>query len=237
MTRRAVIQVGLFAAIVAAAVGAFYFGPRARKSALPVRPDEAVVLVPHLQGVITLDGDVDDSGWLGPLAHSGPFVGTNGDIAHPFSQASITWGDGVLYVSLYAADEDIRVAAENEADVWKDDSFHVVFDDGKNERIFDVSAKGKIADATRPSRFAVPGDRPPANLAWESGAHASAEMDGTANQPSDDDEEWVIEMAIPLSSLYAEILASVCRWPCIGAIHRKMGREPARRGESAPPSF
>lgn len=159
-----------------------------------------MLAVPHVQGAITLDGDVDDPGWLGPVAQSGPFSDKNGDIAKPYSTARLTWGDGELYLSLYAADQDIRAVAENGGEIWKDDSFHVVFDDGTNERIFDVSAKAKLATSTRPSRFSKPGDRPPAT-AWESGAHASPEVDGTPNRPDDDDEEWVIEMAIPLSSL------------------------------------
>ncbi|MGH7282962.1 MAG: sugar-binding protein [Polyangiaceae bacterium] len=159
-----------------------------------------MLLVPHVQGAITLDGDLDDPGWLGPVAHSGAFSDKTGDIAKPYSAARFAWGDGELYVSLYAADQDIRAVAENPADVWKDDSFHVVFDDGANERIFDVSAKAKLATSTRPSRFAMKGDRPAAS-AWESGAHASVELDGTPNKSDDNDEEWNIEMAIPLSSL------------------------------------
>ena len=171
-----------------------------KKNPLPVRAGEVVLTVPHVQGAITLDGDLDDPGWLGPIARSGPFSDKKGDIARPYSEASFTWGDGELYVSLYAADQDIRAVAENPADVWKDDSFHIVFDDGTNERIFDVSAKAKLAASTRVSRFAMPGDRP-ASKTWESGAHVSPEIDGTPNEPDDDDEEWVIEMAIPLSSL------------------------------------
>ena len=200
MNRSRLIRLGVVALVFIAAFGGFCLRRAHRKNPLPAREGEVVLAVPHMQGVITLDGDLDDSGWLGPLARSGPFADKNGDIARPYSEARFTWGDGELYVSLYAADQDIRAVAENPSDVWKDDSFHLVFDDGTKERIFDVSAKAKLATSTRPSRFAMKGDRPAA-VAWDSGAHASTEIDGTPNKPDDDDEEWVIEMAIPLSSL------------------------------------
>lgn len=205
MTRSAKLHVAVVAAlaVVIAAVVAITLRAK-KKKALPPQPNETVVVVPHVVGAITLDGDLDDSGWLGPLAHSGPFVDKNGDIAKPFSEARVTWGDGVLYVSLYAADEDIRAKAEAESDVKNDDSFHLVLDDGTNERIFDVGANAAMADATRPSRFAKPGERPPPDPSWSSGAHASREIDGTPNQPADMDEEWAVEMAIPLESLGLE---------------------------------
>jgi hypothetical protein len=33
------------------------------------------------------------------------------------------------------------------------------------------------------------------------GARAAVDLDGTTNDPSDEDEEWVVEAAIPLASL------------------------------------
>jgi hypothetical protein len=187
---------------IAAAVGM-----RARNAhavqALPSRDGETDLIVPHVQGTISLDGDLDDSGWLGPIAHTGAFVDKNGVGAKPYSEARVTWGDGVLYLSFYAADEDIRANVKDpDGEVWRDDSFHFVFDDGKNERIFDASVNAVVSDATRPSLiFSKTTKRPPLDFSWQSGAFISRELDGTINDASDDDEEWALEVAIPLEAI------------------------------------
>jgi Carbohydrate family 9 binding domain-like len=156
--------------------------------------------VPHAKGNIMLDGDMDDPGWLGPIARTNAFIGEDGvNPARPYSDTRLVWGDGHLYLALYAADEDIRAThAEPDGPIWIDDSFHLLFDHGGAERVFDVSPLGVLTDATR---SAAPGLVKPFDYTWESGAHISKELDGTLNDPSDDDEEWVIEMAIPFEAL------------------------------------
>ena len=195
----------LICALVAsgAVSGATFRAWRAREAApkLPVVAGEVELRVPHVRGSITLDGDLDDSGWLGPIAHTGAFVDKNGVDARPHSEARLAWGDGVLYLSFYAADEDIRGAVhEPDGKLWQDDSFHFVIDDGKNERSFDASVLGVLTDATRPSKAGKTGGAP-FDSSWQSGAHVSREIDGTINDPSDDDEEWALELAIPLESI------------------------------------
>ena len=183
------------------------FGVRARGrhpvQSLPSRDGETELVIPHVKGSISLDGDLDDSGWLGPIAHTGAFVDKNGAGAKPYSEARVTWGDGVLYLSFYAADEDIRASVkDSNGEVWRDDSFHFVFDDGKNERIFDASVNAVMRDGTRPSMvFSKSASRPPVDFSWQSGASISRELDGTLNDASDDDEEWALEIAIPLESI------------------------------------
>lgn len=191
---------------VAASAIALLFAMHAHRAAVasPLKVIDATELVvPHLTGGITLDGDLDDSGWLGAVARTGGFVDKIGNIGRPYSEARFTWGDDVLYLSLYAADEDIRAnVTAGDGPVWRDDSFHFVFDDGINERIFDVSVAAVVADGTRisASRFDG-GARPTTDFTWASGAHVSREIDGTLNDASDDDEEWALEIAIPLQSI------------------------------------
>lgn len=194
------------AAVVAVVLVAFVVRARVahqRTSAIPMTADQVELAVPHVMGSITLDGDLDDSGWLGPVARTGAFVDKNAGPARPYSEARLTWGDGVLYLSLYAADEDIRSSVTAaDGPVWRDDDFHFVFDNGTDERIFDVSVGAVIADGTRVSASAVDGGaRPPTDFAWTSGAHVSREIDGTINDASDNDEEWALEIAIPLQAI------------------------------------
>ena len=151
--------------------------------------------VPHAAGPIVLDGDMDDPGWRKATARTNAFVDANGDAAHPYSDARLVWGDGHLYVALYAADEDIRgTQAGADTPLWMEDAFQLLFADGTAERSIDVSPLGTVTDALR-------GGTGPFDYAWQSGAHVSRELDGTLNRPDDDDEEWVIEMAIPFESL------------------------------------
>lgn len=158
--------------------------------------------VPHAKGAIVLDGDMDDPGWLRESARTNAFTGADGEPARPYSDARFVYGDGVLYVGLYAADEDIRAKQEGlDAPVWTDDSFHLVFTDGTTEHSFDLSPTGTLADGERKVGSVGPGGTHPFDFRWNSGAHVSHEMDGTLNHPGDDDEEWLIEMAIPLDAL------------------------------------
>ncbi len=199
MTRARLLRVLLVAACCA--VLGFVFGRYHRASLRshgPPWPGATQVHVPHLRGVITLDGDTDDSGWRGPTLRTGAFVGQDGVTAvHPHSEARIVWGDGFLYLNLYAADEDIRAIGRTPDSLAEgEDVFHLIFTDATTERVFDINPLGVITDGIRPR-----GTSEAPDLSWNSHAHVSHELDGTPNLPTDDDEEWVLEMAIPLESL------------------------------------
>ncbi|HEY2516056.1 MAG TPA: hypothetical protein VGI39_34530, partial [Polyangiaceae bacterium] len=99
---------------VAALLGALgLFGARLglgqeREARFTPRPGAPTLHVPHASGGITLDGDTDDAAWQREVARTGAFDGTDGLPARPHSEARFVWGDGMLYVLLYAADQDIR---------------------------------------------------------------------------------------------------------------------------------
>jgi hypothetical protein len=161
--------------------------------------DGALVLrVPHAEGNIVLDGDMDDPGWIRQSARTHALLGPDGvTAARPYSEGRFVWGDGFLYVGLYAADEDLHAqGSQHDVPVEGDDTFHLVFSDGKIDRVLDFNPMGILTDGTRPA-----GSDAPLDLAWESGAHVSYEVDGTINKSTDHDEEWVIEMAIPFEAL------------------------------------
>ncbi len=141
--------------------------------------------VPHAGGTILLDGDTDDPGWRADTARTKGFVTEDGLPARPYSDARIAWADGHLYLALYAADEDIRDT----------DSFHLELSAGSWKRTIDVNAFGILTDGQRVNGKELP---------WKSGAHVSHELDGTPNDDHDDDEEWVLEMAIPFESMELE---------------------------------
>jgi hypothetical protein len=98
------------------------------------------------------------------------------------------WGEGHLYVLLYAADDDIRTEG---------DAFRLRFSRAGVDYAIEVSAGGIVRDAARDAH----GDLFPA---WRSGAHVSREIDGTPDDARDTDEEWSLEVALPLASLGME---------------------------------
>jgi hypothetical protein len=163
-------------------------------------PDH-VLHVPHAPGAILLDGDTDDRGWTGspPPARTRDFELSNGAPARPFSEVRTVWGDGYLYLCLYAADEDIESrTTEADGPLWLDDAFRVVFTRGDIEYAIEVSPAAVVTDSIR---HRTAGNWSPWDYGWSSGVHVSKEMDGTLNNPNNMDEEWVIEMAVPFASL------------------------------------
>ena len=160
---------------------------------------EAVLVVPHATRPIVLDGQLTDPAWLEEAVRTGPFVESSGSLlAHQYSEARFLWADGQLYVGLYASDEDIRATHEaQDSQVWRDDSFRLAFDDGPREYLFDVSPLGAVADGLRVKTNAKAGF----DYTWSSKVRVAHELEGTVNDPSNNDEEWVVELAIPLASL------------------------------------
>jgi Carbohydrate family 9 binding domain-like len=187
---------------VGAAFGARWVRPAHANGRLPTGASALELPVTHAQGSITLDGDTDDPGWQGAVARTGGFVDADGALARPHTEAKVAWGDGYLYVELYAADQDIHASHEvADGPVWESDSFHLVFSDGTTEHSFDVSPLGTLTDGERKVAVAAPGSPRPFDYRWNSGAHVSHELDGTPDRSGDEDEEWVIEMAIPFDAL------------------------------------
>lgn len=159
------------AAALALGIGAWRGRP------VPAAPVPAVVaghelVVPDVDGALELDGELGDAIWLGDIARTGAFLDASGAPARPYSDARVVSARGQLIVALYAADEDIRTTGPLR------DVFHVTI----GGATFDVSATGEL-------RGAPPGTR------------IGHDLDGTVDDPSDDDEEWVTELAIPLAAL------------------------------------
>src|SRR5262249_55123811 len=104
--------------------------------------NERLLHVPHMPGSITLDGDTDDPGWTsqpGP-GRTGDFEFDNGALGRPFSEVRLVWGDGFLYLSLYASDENIQTRThEPDGPLWLDDAFRVVFSQDGVEYAIEVS--------------------------------------------------------------------------------------------------
>jgi hypothetical protein len=181
----------------------------------PGAAGQAVVValrVPHVSVPIKLDGELNEPPWNAVAARTGPFVDATGGEARPYSEGRFLWDDENLYVGLYAADDNIRaVVTAHDGPVWTDDAFALHFTleaplgaaftpgspvgaPSSPTYAFDISAAGVVTDAKR-----VAGSRD--DTSWESGIKVGVDRDGTLNDPKDEDEEWVVEAALPLRSL------------------------------------
>jgi hypothetical protein len=165
------------------------------------QPAVQALRVPHIKDAMKLDGELNEPVWNAVAARTGPFVDAShlgGGEARPYSDARFLWDDENLYMGLYAADQDIRATVTaHDGPVWIDDSFNLHFTpEGPSSPTyaFDISASGVVTDV---KRAAGSKDDP----SWESGIKVGVDRDGTLNDTHDDDEEWVIEAAVPLRSM------------------------------------
>jgi hypothetical protein len=169
-------------------------------TATPASASETVLQVPETTSGIVLDGELSETEWQRAAGRTGAFVTQVNAVApvaaRPYSEARFAQNSMVLYIALYASDEDIEEAQGASGDGQdagvRDDAFHLQLSDFSDR---------KLEIEVRPScKTAVRG-------AGEGGIRAdlqaACEVDGTANDPNDDDEEWSVELAIRKSDLVA----------------------------------
>jgi hypothetical protein len=142
-------------------------------------------VVPWVEQAPKIDGELNEPFWNAISLRSGPFQ-RDKKPARPYSEARFASGQDHLYLALYAADQDIRLSGPD-ADV-----FRVTFTAGDITTHCDFPATGKVRCTHGGLQNQVEFD---ANVS------ASVDYDGTPDHPLDDDEEWVVESAIPLASI------------------------------------
>jgi hypothetical protein len=135
------------------------------------------IAIAQAGGGIVIDGDADDGAWtsarVARVRLRERLLEPECRPATPAAEARFAWGDGHLYVLLYAADEDVRSQG---------DFFRVTLaaDDEPARRVsFDVGPAGPLPPAIPMAR----------------------DLDGTIDDASDRDEEWLVEAAVPLSAI------------------------------------
>ena len=149
------------AALVACAI---FVGRKRERT--PYRVPAGVVVVPATHDEIRLDGEWEEASW-DRTASRHVFV-TNGIETRPFSELRLLHDAKHLYVTLYAADEN----------VLSSDRFELTI--------------GTLHMAIDPAGHILPEVR---------GVEVGADLDGTLDHEEDADEEWVIELAIPLAAI------------------------------------
>lgn len=159
---------------------------------------------------ITLDGKLDEKTWAN-APWTDNFVDIEGDrkpAPRYNTRVKMAWDDQYLYFAAQIEDPHIWANLyQRDQIVFYDNDFEIFIDpDGDNHNYYEyeVNALGTIFDLLLVKTYRVGG---PPILDWDfKGLKQGVSIDGTANDPSDVDRKWTVEVAIPFSSLAFEFV-------------------------------
>lgn len=155
---------------------------------------------------VTVDGDIDTPEWSA-VPWTSDFVDIQGK-NRPVEprhrcRAKLMWDDRYLYIAAELVEPHLwATLTERESVIFHDNDFEVFLDvTGSTHHYmeFEVNALGTEWDLmlTRPYR-----DGGAALNGWNmNGMRSAVKLYGTLNDPSDRDERWTFEMAIPIATL------------------------------------
>ncbi len=139
--------------------------------------------VPLVHDPVRLDGELGERFWSKQSARTGAFVDASGRPARPFTEVRLAWDGKALRLGLYAADREIVTG----------DRFRLRLGEGPTARTVFLGPTGHVAGASTALD---------ARLAASMNAtRLGHDVDGTVDDARDDDEEWVLEVALPLAAL------------------------------------
>lgn len=159
----------------------------------------------YATGPIVIDGKITDKAWKN-AAWSSEFEDIEGDIKpRPrFStRMKMLWDDEYLYIAAWMKEPHVwGTLTEHDSVIFHDNDFEVFIDpDGDNHEYyeFEMNALNTGWDLFLLKPYK---DGGPADNSWEiPGLKTAVHIDGTLNDPSDKDNYWSVEIAIPWSVL------------------------------------
>jgi hypothetical protein len=208
-----VILAVLFAAACTSPGAEREAGTEGRASS-PAAPDLRHYICYRVTGQIETDGRLDEPAWQA-ARWSEAFVDIEGyDRPAPEwrTRFKLLWDDEFLYVGAELEEPHIwATLTRRDAVIYRENDFEVFIDpdgDTHNYLELEINAIGTVWDLflAKPYR-----DGGKAQSEWDiAGLRAAVSVRGTVNDPSDRDEGWTVELAIPWSAV-AEQAPSV--WP------------------------
>ena len=152
-----------------------------------------------------IDGSLDDAAWRG-APWTEPFVDIRGGgwrDPHLGTRAKIVWDERFLYVAAELEEPHLwATLADRDAIVYREHDFEVFLDpdgDGLAYYELEINALGTEFDLFLDKPYRRKGK---ADIAWDiEGLRTAVQLDGTLNDPSDQDTGWSVEIAIPWSAL------------------------------------
>jgi Carbohydrate family 9 binding domain-like len=173
---------------------------------IPKLPFTVTSFVCHpAEGPIVVDGILDESSWL--LAEETDlFIDIEGDLKpKPYftTRAKMLWDSEYFYVSAELEEPHVwGTLTDRDAVIYHDNDFEVFIDPNSDSYEYyelEINTLGTEWDLLllKPYR-----DGAPAINAWDiQGLKTAVHINGTLNDPSDDDSGWSVEIAFPWSVL------------------------------------
>ena len=162
-------------------------------------------VVQHTTQPLRLDGKLAESDWQ-KAAWTTDFVDIEG-AAKPLptyqTRVKMLWNDSTLFVDATLQEPHLWATQTHHDDIiYKDNDFEIFIDPDNNTHQYfeiEVNALNKIFDLYLPKPYRNQGD---ALISWDvAGLQSGVAIDGTLNQPQDQDRSWTVEMAIPLRAV------------------------------------
>jgi hypothetical protein len=177
---------------------------RARATAAAERARRPELQAPYASEPIAIDAEEGKTVWQSEAGSTGNLKDARGKGMVPYTEVKARWRADTLYLLLYAGDLDLEgTITEPDGPVSQDDSFHIELGAKDGTYVIEVSVLGTIADAACRGVPKPPVEltSPACDMKWNSHAKVAVDKDGTLNRIGDNDEEWVVEMAVPLDAL------------------------------------
>lgn len=154
---------------------------------------------------IVIDGDLTDEAWK-RAEWTDDFVDIEGDKLPPpplRTRAKMLWDDTYFYVAAVFEEPHVTgFLTQKNSVIYHDNDFEIFIDpDGDNHNYyeFEMNALNTIWELTLPKPYRASGQpRLGTNLP---GLKTAVKVDGTINDPSDEDVGWTVEIAIPWEGL------------------------------------
>lgn len=161
---------------------------------------------------IVIDGVLDEIAWT-RAAKTGPFVGARSGVPTPGplqGEARVFWDGTYLYLAVNVSDADLRGGfPKNAVDphLWERDTAEIMIDpDGADNRDYyelQINPQGLVFDS-RFDDYNLPKGGPAGPFGhedWASLVERAVVVRGTLDDPSDQDDGYLVEARVPWTSL------------------------------------
>jgi hypothetical protein len=151
-----------------------------------------------------IDGDISDAEWAN-IPWTDDFTDIEGDkqpAPYYKTRCKLIWDKDYLYIAAVIKDPDVWAYVKNHDQiVFQDNDFEIFIDPLNTTHQYfeiEVNAINTIWDLYLPKAYRNLGS---GLSSWESGVRSAVKVQGTLNNPSDKDQGWTVELAIPYRNL------------------------------------
>ncbi len=163
-----------------------------------------------------IDGRIDDEAWAA-AGWSEDFVDIRG-AGHPVpeyrTRIKMVWSETGLYIAAELQEPHVwATLTERDSVIFQDPDFEVFIDpdfDGLRYYELEINALGTEWDLLLPRRYTDGGE---ADHDWNmEGLKTAVHVDGTLNDPSDEDLGWSVEIELPWSAVEQALPREGSKW-------------------------